>query len=107
VCGCDITDGYDDLLLKFDRQAIVEAIGEVEDGECLVLELTGEEFGCRIIVGVRWDKPTRKRVQPRNRMRENRTSGTVSGNRHSYHDDVKIKTRELSPNGQKRQRFCP
>ena len=51
VCGCDITDGYDDLLLKFDRQAIVEAIGEVEDGECLVLELTGEEFGGRIIVG--------------------------------------------------------
>ncbi|MGA8240526.1 MAG: hypothetical protein WB818_08130 [Desulfobacterales bacterium] len=34
-------------------------------------------------------KPMRQRVQPRNRMRENRTSGTVwgvLGNRHSYYN---------------------
>lgn len=30
-------------------------------------------------IGVRMRCPSRKRVQPRNRMRENRTSGTVSG----------------------------
>ena len=43
-------------------------------------------------ISVRWDKPMRKRVQLRNRMRENRTSGTVwgvSGNRHFYHDATK------------------
>jgi len=42
-----------------------------------------------VCIRLRWDKLTRRRVQPRNRMRENRTSGTVcgvSGNRHSYHD---------------------
>jgi hypothetical protein len=32
-----------------------------------------------VFIRLRWDKPTRKRIQPRNRMRENRTSGTVWG----------------------------
>lgn len=35
-------DGYLDLTLKFDMQAVVAAIGaDVEDGDCLVLTLTG------------------------------------------------------------------
>lgn len=43
---CDCTeesgDGFDDLTLKFDPQAIVGALGDVNDGEELVLTLTGE-----------------------------------------------------------------
>jgi len=34
-------DGYSDLTLKFDTQEIYEAIAEVYDRECLILELTG------------------------------------------------------------------
>jgi len=40
---------------------------------------------------LRRDKPTRKRVQPRNRMRENRTAGTVwgvPGDRYPYQDTI-------------------
>lgn len=51
VCGCDIADGHDDLLLKFDTQEIVEALGDVEDGECKILQLTGETFDGIPIVG--------------------------------------------------------
>ncbi|PIU50655.1 MAG: hypothetical protein COS92_00290 [Desulfobacterales bacterium CG07_land_8_20_14_0_80_52_14] len=42
-----------------------------------------------VCISVSWDKPMWKRLQPRNRMRENCTSGTVwgvLGNRHSYHN---------------------
>lgn len=42
VCGCDTTDGYDDILFKFDKQEIVEALGEVEDRACKILQITGE-----------------------------------------------------------------
>lgn len=39
----DLTgDGYLDLTLKFDSQEIEEAVGEVYDRDCLILELTGE-----------------------------------------------------------------
>lgn len=43
VCDCHELegDGYLDLTLKFDAQEVVAALGEVEDGECLMLELTG------------------------------------------------------------------
>ncbi len=34
-------DGYNDLTLKFDTQEIYEAIADVYDRECLILELTG------------------------------------------------------------------
>ena len=48
-------DGYADLTLKFDAQeVVVTALGEVEDGDCLRLELTGnlkEEFGGTSIAG--------------------------------------------------------
>ncbi|TFG37794.1 MAG: hypothetical protein E4H46_01045 [Desulfobacterales bacterium] len=47
-------DGYVDLILKLGAQEVVTALGEVEDGECLTLELTGnlkEEFGGTPIAG--------------------------------------------------------
>ena len=47
-CNEEGPDGFNDLTLSFKRQEIVEALGEVEDGECLALELSGtllEEFG--------------------------------------------------------------
>ena len=39
--GIDGADGFDDLSLKFDTQAIVAALGVVYDGEQKVLTLTG------------------------------------------------------------------
>jgi len=38
-------DGYADLTLKFDTQDVVKALGEVEDGNCLPLNLTGNLLG--------------------------------------------------------------
>ena len=42
-CNCtgDGPDGYLDLTLKFKTQEIVEAIGEVNDGDVLPMTLTG------------------------------------------------------------------
>ena len=34
-------DGFQDLTLKFDRQELIAAIGEVNDGDVVVLQLTG------------------------------------------------------------------
>lgn len=45
ACETDFADGYNDLVMKFDRQAIVAAIGDVEDGEVVTLTLTGSSFG--------------------------------------------------------------
>jgi len=53
-CTTDGPDGWADLTLKFSTQEIVAALGEVEDGDCLVLMLTGNlkgEFGGTAIVG--------------------------------------------------------
>jgi hypothetical protein len=47
-------DGLLDLAINFDRQEIIAALGDIEDGECLILHLTGnlkEEFGGTPIVG--------------------------------------------------------
>ncbi len=47
-------DGYVDLTFKFDAQAVVAALGEVHDGDILVIPLTGnlkEEFGGTAFVG--------------------------------------------------------
>ena len=47
-------DGILDLAFNFDRQEILAALGDVEDGECLVLHLTGnlkDEFGGTPIFG--------------------------------------------------------
>ncbi len=40
-CTTDGPDGFLDLTLKFKTQRIVEAIGDVNDGDVLTLELTG------------------------------------------------------------------
>lgn len=40
-CSSGEPDGFPDLILKFETQAIVRQLGEVEDGEYLVLTLTG------------------------------------------------------------------
>ena len=53
-CTDEGPDGFLDLTLKFDTQEVVQAIGEVEDGEVVVLSLTGilkEEFGGTPIQG--------------------------------------------------------
>jgi hypothetical protein len=44
-------DGFMDLALKFDTQEIVKALGEVEDRECLTLQLTGNLLDGTAIVG--------------------------------------------------------
>jgi hypothetical protein len=53
---CDVVcpDGILDLAINFDRQEIIAALGNVEDGECLILHLTGnlkDEFNGTPIVG--------------------------------------------------------
>jgi hypothetical protein len=45
-------DGFTDLTLKFKTQNIVAALGDVEDGEMLILTLTGELLDGTPIVGV-------------------------------------------------------
>jgi hypothetical protein len=53
-CNEDCGDGSMDLLLNFDRQELLDALGDVEDGECLVLTLEGnlkEYFGGIPIIG--------------------------------------------------------
>ncbi len=40
-CWEEGPDGYIDLVLKFDKQEIVAAMGEVEDEDCISLTLTG------------------------------------------------------------------
>jgi len=51
LCTTEGSDGYMDLTLKFDTQEVVAALGAVEDGQCLVLTLTGFLFGGEEIVG--------------------------------------------------------
>jgi hypothetical protein len=41
-CTEEGPDGYLDLTLKFDTQEIVEVLGEVADGDVIVLTLKGE-----------------------------------------------------------------
>jgi hypothetical protein len=53
-CTTEGPDGYMDLTFKFDSQEVVAALGDVSDGECLVVELTGnlmEEYDGDPIVG--------------------------------------------------------
>jgi hypothetical protein len=47
-------DGFTDLTLKFKRQAVLEALGDVDDRDCLVLTVTGnlkDEYGGASIMG--------------------------------------------------------
>lgn len=53
-CTTEGPDGYVDLTLKFEAQEVVQALGEVSDGDVLVIPLAGnllEEFGGTPIVG--------------------------------------------------------
>jgi T5SS/PEP-CTERM-associated repeat protein len=58
-CTTDAGDGFDDLVLKFYTQQIVETLGEVNTGDILTLPLTGvlndetpiEGADCVVIVG--------------------------------------------------------
>lgn len=43
-CTTEGPDGYVDLTLKFDTQEIVDSLGEVDDGDILLLTLTGLLF---------------------------------------------------------------
>lgn len=54
ACNADYADGYLDLSLKFSTQALVSALGAVNDREVIKLKLTGnlkEEFGGTRIQG--------------------------------------------------------
>jgi hypothetical protein len=44
-------DGYMDLVLHFDAQAVITALGPVSDGEVLILMLTGNFYDDRAIAG--------------------------------------------------------
>ncbi len=50
-CTTEEGDGFDDLTLKFDKQAIVAALGEVADGDIVALEITGELFDGTQFIG--------------------------------------------------------
>ena len=50
-CTEDGADGFTDLTLKFDRQEIVAALGDVEDGDCMVLTLEGQLMDGTPIIG--------------------------------------------------------
>lgn len=50
-CEVSNPDGFEDLVLKFNRQEIIAALGDVEDGECWALKLTGNLFDGLPIVG--------------------------------------------------------
>jgi hypothetical protein len=65
-CNEEGPDGHMDLTLKFKAQEVVAALGEVEDGDCLVLHLPGnltEEHGGGAFVGedVVWIKAKGKK----------------------------------------------
>jgi len=50
-CTDEGSDGFLDLTLKFKAQEVVELLGDVFDGDCVVLYLTGETFDGMIIGG--------------------------------------------------------
>ena len=41
-CNEDDSDGFTDLTLKFDRQAVVAALGAVSDGDVVVVAVSGD-----------------------------------------------------------------
>jgi hypothetical protein len=53
-CTTEGPDGFIDLTLKFDTREVVQTIGQVADGDIMVLKLSGnllEEFGGTPIKG--------------------------------------------------------
>lgn len=52
-CATGAPDGFTDLILKFDRQAVIGVLGPVEDGDQIILTLTGSLLDSTAIEG--WD----------------------------------------------------
>ena len=50
-CTTEGPDGIDDLTLKFKRQEIIEALGDVYNRQCRLVRITGETFSGELIVG--------------------------------------------------------
>ena len=44
-------DEWLDLTLKFDKEAVIEGLGEVEDGECILLIITVELYDGTAFIG--------------------------------------------------------
>jgi len=59
-CTTEGPDGFMDLVFKFNKQELVAAIGEVEDGACIELILTGSLFDETDITGSDWMKIIKK-----------------------------------------------
>ena len=51
-CTTEGPDGFADLTLKFEKKAVIEALGEVHDGEIIPLTITGELYDGTPIMGV-------------------------------------------------------
>jgi hypothetical protein len=69
ICECteEGPDGYMDMTFKFPRQAVIDSLGEVEDGEMVVLTLKGQTYEGVAIEGqdcVRIIKKGRQEMQP-------------------------------------------
>jgi len=80
-CNEEGPDGFMDLIMKFKTQEIVEAIGDVEDGDCLVLELTGnlkEEFGGTEINSIHSDPKSLAAFGPGDAQRSQRKNLTMT-----------------------------
>jgi hypothetical protein len=62
-CASEGEDGFDDLTLKFDTQDVVSALGEVADGDELVLTLRAEFSDGRPVEGEDWITILSKHLQ--------------------------------------------
>jgi hypothetical protein len=53
-CDCESLDpdSFEDLVLKFDKQAIIETLGDVQDGDEIEVTLTGDLLDGTAIVGI-------------------------------------------------------
>ena len=53
-CGCESLDpdSFEDLVLKFDKQAIIETLGDFQNGDEIELTLTGNLLDGTAIVGI-------------------------------------------------------
>jgi hypothetical protein len=86
-CECteDGADGYDDLTLKFDKQAVVAALGGANDGDVIALHLVGNTWDGQelrgadcVIVKVKGKGPAKKIVSLRNSPNPFNPSTTIA-----------------------------
>ncbi|HCY76895.1 MAG TPA: hypothetical protein DHV28_13320 [Ignavibacteriales bacterium] len=78
-CTIDGPDGFDDLTLKFDAKSLIGALGEVNNGDELVLTITGnlvdgtaiEGSDCVIIAGKKLNKDVTENVPEEYALFEN------------------------------------